>query len=514
MVPNSLGPGELLTHYGTDEQKNKYLPKLSNGEYIPCFGLTGPNNGSDATGNIDTGNLIEKDGKKFINIQLDKRYITLAPVSNLIGLAFNLKDNGLLKEGKSGITVALLEKDKFDLNMENVHNPLDTGFPNGTIKGNINIPLECIIGGEKMAGHGWKMLMECLAQGRGVSLPASANAGAKVTTYGMIKYSQIRKQFKMPLIKMEGVREKLGDMIYNTTLISSSINLTNYLLDQGEKPAVISAVMKQQCTERARNVILHGMDIYGGSGICEGPNNFISKYYKSSPIGITVEGSNTLTRSLIIFAQGLNKSHPYIYPILDSILTNNLEKFKQNFNGIFIHFIKCYLKTFSNPFNRFNSPQEDLIINTIRFANLSNFMALLGGNLKKQQVLTGKMADILSNIYLANSVIWEYENKNINGPTKLYCLKRLNYSIVNDINFVVDNYPNNLKYLLPKCKSKSISVDELNNFIDSYVNSDICMNNLKKDIYFKDNNILEKLNRNYDDDNYKDIISVGEYVLK
>jgi acyl-CoA dehydrogenase len=210
MVPNSLGPGELLQHYGTEEQKNKYLPKLASGEYIPCFGLTGPNNGSDATGAIDIGELVEVDGKRFIRLSLNKRYITLAPISNLFGVAFNLKDNGLLKEGEGGITVALLEKEKYNIDNSNFHNPLDVGFPNGTLKcQDIMISLDDVIGGEKMCGHGWQMLMDCLSVGRAVSLPASALGAAKAATYGTLMYSQIRHQFKLPLIRMEGVKYQL-----------------------------------------------------------------------------------------------------------------------------------------------------------------------------------------------------------------------------------------------------------------------------------------------------------------
>jgi len=514
MVPNSLGPGELLSHYGTEEQRTKYLPALADGDYIPCFGLTGPNNGSDATGNIDEGELIEVDGKRVIRVKLNKRYITLAPVSNLIGLAFNLKGNGLLEEGNDGVTVALLEKEKFNLDMSKCHDPLGAGFPNGTIKGTIDIPLDCIIGGEKMAGEGWKMLMECLAVGRGVSLPASANAGAKVCTFGMINYCKIREQFKIPLLKMEGVREKLGEMIYNTTLIGSSIDLTNYLLDQGEKPAVISAIMKQQTTERARDVILHGMDIHGGSAICEGENNFMSKYYKSSPIGITVEGSNTLTRSLIIFAQGLNKSHPHIYPILDSILTNDLSKFKTNFNGMLKHVLSLYGSSLMK-LNLSGDQQTELNNNTVRFANLANFMALLGGRLKSNQMLTGKMADVLSNIYLANSLIWVSNNSKITPEVMTYCMKRLNYEIASDINYVIDNYPSSLRHLLclSRPKIKNTSVQEDNEFIDNFINSNTNMGFLQKDIYIGENDILDKLIYSVKENkvNNLDVINVGEY---
>ena len=279
MVPNSLGPGELLQNYGTEEQKNKYLPLLSTGEYIPCFGLTGPENGSDAGGLIDTGVLKEVNGKKVITVTLNKRYITLAPISNLIGVAIKVKDpDNLLLSGKEGITVALLEKTKYpSLDTSNFHNPLNVGFPNGTVKGTIEIDLDDIIGGPKNIGNGWKMLMECLAAGRGVSLPASSLGACLATTYGITGYSELRKQFNISLSEMQGIQEKLYKIVYNTMLIDNSIRLTNALLDNGDKPSVISAIMKQQTTERAKDVIIHAMDIHGGSAICQGENNFISK---------------------------------------------------------------------------------------------------------------------------------------------------------------------------------------------------------------------------------------------
>ena len=215
MVPNSLGPGELLINYGTEEQKKKYLPKLANGELIPCFGLTGPNNGSDATGNIDSGNVIYENGKYFIEVKVNKRYITLAPVANLIGLAIELKDPyELLDQGSPGVTVALIESNTCGLIQETYHNPLNAGFPNGTLKGNLKIPIENIIGGPKNAGNGWKMLMECLSAGRGVSLPATANASSKVASYGIYHYIQVREQFKMPIGNMEAIQEKFNKIIY------------------------------------------------------------------------------------------------------------------------------------------------------------------------------------------------------------------------------------------------------------------------------------------------------------
>ena len=282
------------------------MPKLANGQKIPCFGLTGPNNGSDATGSIDKGSVfMDENGKVKIKVNLNKRYITLAPVSNLIGIAFELEDEyELLDSRRTGITVALIERGHEGLKQDYYHNPLDTGFPNGTVQGSIVIDPEQIIGGQKNVGEGWKMLMECLAAGRGICLPATANASSKVATSSMYLYAKHRKQFKMPLIKMEAIQNKLASMLYQTWAIQASIFVTNKLLDEGEKPAVISAIMKEQPQKRGREILNDGMDIYGGSGICKGENNMLEKFYRNVPVGITVEGSNTLTKNLIIFGQG------------------------------------------------------------------------------------------------------------------------------------------------------------------------------------------------------------------
>ena len=421
MVPNSLGPGELLQHYGTDYQKNKYLPKLSTGDYIPCFGLTGPQNGSDAGGLIDTGVLKEVNGKNIIEVTLNKRYITLAPISNLVGIAIKVKDpDNLLLSGKEGITVALLEKEKYkSLDMSYYHNPLDVGFPNGTVKGTVQIDMEDIIGGPENIGHGWKMLMECLAAGRGVSLPASSLGACLASTYGITGYSNLRKQFNIPLQKMQGVQEKLCTIVYNTMLIDSSIRLTNALLDGGAKPSVISAIMKQQTTERGKDVIINAMDIHAGGAICKGPNNWISKYYNAGPIGITVEGSNTLTRSLIIFGQGLNKSHPHISNIVDAIEQDDLSRFNIHMKSMVNHTVKQFSKSFFNRFTPTGNAQNQLLDNTILFSNITNIISLMGGSLKKEQVVSGLMADLFSQLYMGYSVL--YSKKNINWMIK--CMK-------------------------------------------------------------------------------------------
>ena len=516
MVPNSLGPGELLSNYGTEEQKDKYLPKLARGEMIPCFGLTGPHNGSDAIGSIDTGIVKEKNGKKYIEVEVNKRYITLAPIADLVGLAVNIRDpNKLLKEGEEGITVFLLEKDFPNMKLDTYHNPMNIGFPNGTIKGKLDIPLDQIIGGEKNTGNGWKMLLECLAAGRGICLPATANASSKTCTYGIYQYIKHRQQFNIPLIKMEGVSNKFCNMLYDTWLIQASIEMTNNILDQGNKPAVISAIMKEQTTERGRNVINEAMDIHGGSAICLGPNNFTHKFYNCIPIGITVEGSNTLTKNLIIFGQGLNKSHPHIYNIYDSIINDDLEKFKENFNLMIKHSTKLLLKSkFSYIFNSMDNLEKQVV----DFANLSNFVALLGGKIKKNQSLSADMAGILSNLYLAYSVIWYQKHYNISNVITEYCLKRLIYENSILFNRVIDNYPGSVSLLLKNMKRKinsNIYQDNID-LIQELESNKLIIEKIKENIYMDESlKDLESLDYLRDDDyikKYEKIISVEEIV--
>ena len=506
MVPNSLGPGELITLYGTENQKNEYLPKLANGDLIPCFGLTGPNNGSDATGSIDTGVVFKENNKLKVKVKLNKRYITLAPVANLMGIAFDLKDPDNLL-GKSGITVALVERDHLNLIQETHHNPLDVGFPNGTIKGEIVISLDQIIGGEENVGNGWKMLMECLSAGRGVSLPATANASSKVATFGMYHYIKTRKQFKLTLSEMEGIQEKFLNMMYQTWIIQSSIEMTNDILDEGHSPAVISAIMKQQTTERGRIVLNEAMDIHAGSAICLGYSNFLEKYYRSIPIGVTVEGSNTLTRSLIIFAQGLNKSHPYIFPILESILNDDLKSFKTNFNNMVKHSLKLYFSCIDK-----NKKLEQEIV---RYAALTNFVALKAGALKKEQMLSGDMADMFSNLYLAISVRYYQNIYKSSSLFSNYIIERL----LNENRVIMKRVVNNLgpeRYLLKPIlvEPTQISYKKNRDIFNEIMNNKKIITEVEKNIYIKNDSILNDLRQyteQFDEDLYNKIINVGEF---
>jgi acyl-CoA dehydrogenase len=525
MVPNSLGPAELLQHYGTEKQKNYYLPKLANGDFIPCFGLTGPNNGSDAVGEIDEGIVELVDGKIKIKITLNKRYITLAPISNLIGIAFKLKDpNKILNSKKEGITVALVENTEKGLLQNTYHNPNNAGFPNGTIKGTIFIETEKVIGGENNIGEGWKMLMECLAVGRGVSLPASANGSSKYITLSIMNYINIRNQFNMPIGNIEAVREKFVDMFINTWIIHTSVQFTNNILDSGSTPSVITAIMKQQTTERARNILNHGMDIYSGSGICVGDNNFFTKIYNSSPVGITVEGSNTLTRGLIIFGQGLNKSHPYIFPIFQSIQENDQKEFNKNFN-LLLKDIICNYSLLLNPLNFFSkNPQQKLDYLTLKFSILTNFIAVMGGKIKSKQMISGNMSDILSNIYLGYSLVWYHSHFLQNNELKHVCIEYLNNEIEYKINLIIDNYPITIlkPLLLPLKNTIKYPNLENKNKIYSLINNDVNLINLLKDDIYYNNTILEKMEklRKISKDSpeynklYQEIISVGEFDIE
>jgi len=449
MVPNSLGPAELLLKYGTKEEKDKYLNKLSKGEYIPCFGLTGQHSGSDAASMNDKGELFEKDGKKFIKLNISKRYITLAPISNLIGVAFKLEDpNNLLSEGKEGITLALIEPDKMEIDNTNVHNPMDVPFPNGTLKTkDLIIPMESIIGGEQNVGNGWKMLMECLAVGRSISLPSCAVASAKVTTNYVGAYSIYRRQFKTMLADMEGVQIKLATIGSETLKITSIQYLTNSVLDSGLKPSVISAIMKYETTERSRDIVNHGMDIVAGAGICKGPRNILGNAYQAIPVGVTVEGSNTLTKNLIIFGQGLMKSHPYLYNIVESIENDNLNDFKSNLNGIVTSSISNIMKSFYYKLYcnlALFSKNEEVIENKFmtNFAITSNLILLLGTRFKTNEYTSGRMADIMGSLYIINAMEWFNENngKKLSGMVK-YAKYEEYAKIQKNLKDISDNYP-------------------------------------------------------------------------
>jgi len=548
MVPNSLGPGELLQQYGTDEQKKYFLPKLALGTHIPCFGLTTENSGSDAASMLDKGIVVLENGVLGIRVTFSKRYITLAPVASVIGLAFKLLDpNKLLKTGKEGITVAILEKDKFsDIEIGNRHNPLNIGFMNGTIRGkDIFIPMECVIGGEEKCGFGWNMLMESLGEGRGISLPAMSLATAKLCSFGVGGYARIRKQFNISIAEMEGVKEKLAVIAGINYKLLAAQHLFNAILINKEKPPVLSAIMKYKFTEYGRITVNNGMDILGGAGICKGPMNFLASSYIATPVAITVEGSNTLTRSLIIFGQGLNRSHPHLLNIINNIETNDKEGFNNNFNKIVKHTINNLVKSLYYgaylKFYRKNGVDIDkyceihLNRHVANFAFSANIALLMGGKIKTAEYISGRYADILADIYMSYACLWFYKkNKTTKDIDKLLEFSINDYSknIEINMNKIFDNFPiyfmgKFMKYITyPFGNYYNYNCDKMNTQISNIITKPNELRNLLTDNLFisKDvNNRLNQIsrgiqlfheNKKYDPENISLINEITQLVIK
>ncbi len=433
MVPNSLGPAELLLHYGTEQQKDHYLPRLAGGEEIPCFALTGPEAGSDAASVPDTG-IVSRgmfEGKETLGIRLnfEKRYITLAPKATLIGLAFRLHDPDRLLGGKEdiGITCALVPAKLPGVTIGSRHDPLGIPFQNGPIWGkDVFIPVDFIIGGATRAGQGWRMLMETLAAGRGISLPALSTSAAKLTSRAIGAYARIRRQFKLPIGRFEGIEEPLARIGGAAYLMDAARVMTCGAIDQGRKPAVISAIVKHNLTERMRRVVNDGMDVQGGGGIILGPRNFLGRIHHAAPIGITVEGANILTRSMIIFGQGAIRCHPYIQQEMraatDPDRRKGLALFDQALFGhigfiisnvarsLFMALTGAWLV--KAPRGRGRRYFRKATRLSAAFALTTDAaLMLLGGNLKRREKLSGRLADILSNLYLLSAVLKQYEDR-------------------------------------------------------------------------------------------------------
>ena len=434
MVPNSLGPGELIEKYGTDEQKHYYLPRLAKGLEVPCFSLTGPTSGSDAATMRDIGTVCmgTHKGQQVLGIRLswDKRYITLGPKATLVGLAFHLFDPDKLlgKADDIGITVALIPSTHPGVNIGRRHLPSGAAFPNGPNWGkDVFIPMDWVIGGQAMAGNGWRMLMECLSAGRAISLPSSSTAGAKAMLRFTTAYGRIRKQFGIPVAKMEGLEEPLTRMVETAYVNEAARGVTAAMVSQGEKPAVISALMKYQTTERMRRSVNDAMDIHGGRAICDGPMNYIQSAYQMVPVGITVEGANILTRTLITFAQGALRSHPYLYAEVQACQDTNTARGKVAFEKAFLGHIAFAASNvtgalFHNatggifghvPDNAYGTAEwyRQIWRQSRNFALVSDLtVAMLGGGLKTKQKLTGRLADALSELYLLSCVLKRFED--------------------------------------------------------------------------------------------------------
>ncbi len=434
MVPNSLGPGELIEKYGTDTQKHYYLPRLAKGLEVPCFSLTGPTSGSDAATMRDIGYVTRgtHDGKEVLGIRLswDKRYITLGPKASLVGLAFRLfdKDNLLGKGEDVGITLALIPATHPGVNIGRRHLPSGAAFPNGPNWGNdVFIPMEWVIGGDAMAGQGWRMLMECLSAGRAISLPSSATAGAKTMLRVTSAYARIRKQFGLPVSRMEGIEEPLVRIIETAYVNEAARAMTAAMVSRGEKPSVISALMKYQTTEKMRRAVNDAMDIHGGRAICDGPSNYLQSAYQMVPVGITVEGANILTRTLITFAQGALRSHPYLYAEVQSAQNPDRRKGLEDFEKAFGGHIAFSLSNATGAFfhnvtgGALASAPDNVLRMSVWYRQLARAsrsfafvadmtVALLGGGLKTKQKITGRMADALSELYMLAATLKRYED--------------------------------------------------------------------------------------------------------
>lgn len=434
MVPNSLGPAELLLHYGTQAQKDKYLRRLAKGEEVPCFALTGPFAGSDAGAIPDVGTVCygEFNGQADVlgvRVSWEKRYITLAPVATLLGLAFKLYDpqNLLGPDVARGITLALIPVDTPGVRVGRRHFPLNSAFQNGPTQGtDVFIPLDYIIGGAERIGQGWRMLMECLAAGRSISLPASATGGVKLAARTSGAYARVRKQFHMPVGKFEGVEEALTRIAGNLYVMDAARVLTAQAVDLGEKPSVISAIVKYHCTERGRVVINDAMDVHGGKGICLGPDNYLARFYQQTPIGITVEGANILTRSLIIFGQGAVRAHPYVLKEIKAAHDADKKRAVFDFDAALFGHISFALSNavrsllFALSGGRIiDAPTEEptrryyqlLTRYATSFAFAADIaMLVLGGGLKRREKLSARLGDVLSQLYLCSAVLKKFED--------------------------------------------------------------------------------------------------------
>ncbi len=444
MVPNSLGPAELLLHYGTEEQKDHYLPRLATGEEMPCFGLTEPNAGSDA-GSMRSEGVVFKgeDGKLYLRMNFEKRYITLAAISTVIGLAFNLKDPDHLigDEENRGITCALIPSDTEGVELGRRHDPLGIPFYNCPIDGkDVIIPVDSIIGGVDGAGNGWRMLMESLAVGRGISLPAQSAGGAKVATRAIGAYAAIRKQFGLNIGKFEGIEEPMARIGGYNYLLEAARRYTTGGLDRGQKPAVVTAIAKYNFTELGREIANDAMDIVGGAGISRGPRNIFASTYTALPIAITVEGANILTRTLMIFGQGAIRCHPYAYNEIEALMNKDVKKFDDNFWKHIGHVVTNMFRSLllsvtrgklagspvSGPASKYFRKLSWASASFAFFADLA--LGSYGGALKMKEKIAGRYADILSFLYLASGTLKRFEAEGRREADRAYFEWAMEYS--------------------------------------------------------------------------------------
>jgi acyl-CoA dehydrogenase len=467
-VPNSLGPGELLLHYGTEEQKNHYLPRLARGEDIPCFGLTGPTAGSDATSIPDYGIVCRSDyqGKEVVGIRLnfDKRYITLAPVATLIGIAFRMYDpDGLLGDREDlGISLALVPRKTKGMEVGRRHMPLNLPFQNGPVRGkDVFVPLDALIGGIEMAGQGWRMLVECLSVGRAISLPSTSTGGSKMGALATGAYARIRKQFNMPIGRFEGVEAALARIAANAYATSALSRMTATAVDLGEKPAVSSAIAKYHTTEMARELIKDAMDVHGGKGVILGPRNYLGRGWEGIPVSITVEGANIMTRNLMIFGQGAIRCHPYVLKEMQAArISDSRERIERFDELLFAHVgysignaVRSLLLGLS--FGKFSMVPHDrktagyyqkLSRYSASLAFVSDIaMLTLGGKLKQKEHISARLGDVLSHLYICSAMLKRFESQGRPAADQAilaWAFHNAIYHIQLALRLVVDNFPN------------------------------------------------------------------------
>ncbi|MFZ3391599.1 acyl-CoA dehydrogenase FadE [Buttiauxella gaviniae] len=463
-VPNSLGPGELLQHYGTDEQKDHYLPRLARGQEIPCFALTSPEAGSDAGAIPDTGVVCmgEWQGQQVLGMRLtwNKRYITLAPIATVLGLAFKLSDPDHLlgEEEDLGITCALIPTHTPGVEIGKRHFPLNVPFQNGPTRGkDIFVPIDYIIGGPKMAGQGWRMLVECLSVGRGITLPSNSTGGLKSVAMATGAYAHIRRQFRISIGKMEGIEEPLARIAGNAYVMDAAASLVTYGIMLGEKPAVLSAIVKYHCTHRGQRAILDAMDILGGKGIMLGNSNFVARAYQGAPIAITVEGANILTRSMIIFGQGAIRCHPYVLEEMTAAQNNDVNAFDKLLFKHIGHVGSNKMRSLwlgltngltsatptKDSTKRYYQYMNRLSANLALLSDVS--MAVLGGSLKRRERISARLGDILSQLYLASSVLKRYDDEGRNEadlPLVHWGVQDALYQAEQAIDDLLRNFPN------------------------------------------------------------------------
>ncbi|MEM7733629.1 MAG: acyl-CoA dehydrogenase [Pseudomonadota bacterium] len=467
-VPNSLGPGELIEHYGTDDQKAHFLPRLAKGVEVPCFALTGPTSGSDAATMRDIGYVTKGKykGKEVLGIRVswDKRYITMGPKATLLGLAFRLFDPDKLVGDVEdiGITLAMIPTTHDGVNIGRRHLPNGAAFPNGPNWGkDVFIPMEMVIGGQERLGQGWRMLMNCLSVGRAISLPASGTSGAKTMLRVTSAYARVRKQFGMPIGQMEGIEETLARMVESAYITESGRGMTAAMVTGGEKPAVPSAIVKYQTTEYMRRSVSDAMDIHGGRAICDGPSNYLQSSYQMAPVGITVEGANILTRTLITFAQGSLRCHPYLLAEIaaaenenaaqgvtefDEALRGHVSFVFSNIAGSFFHNVtRGIFASAPNNVGDVKGHYRQLARSARTFAMVADLtISLLGGDLKMKQRISGRLADALSEIYLISAMLKRFEDDGRPAEdigTLQYCIENALYRFDQSIDGVIANFP-------------------------------------------------------------------------